>query len=675
MNPLLSPSKNKHGAVPFQDIRPEHFLPALEAAIERGQKNLGVIRESKPGFDTTIRGLESASEDLEFVNLVFSNLLVADGTEDLQKLAAEIGPKVASFANDILLDPQIFSAIQTVYKDREKFNLTHEQKFLVEKLYRDFRRSGAELSDAKKNQVRALDERLSQLGPKFRENVLKATNAFELWLTTEDDLKGLPESARAAAKDAATEKGRPDAWLVTLQTPSFISFMRFSERRDLREKVFRAAGQRAFNDKFDNQSTVLETVRLMTERAQILGNKNYAEWALETRMAESPDTVMNFLNKMLKVVKPAADRDLKELQDFTSEVGGPNPLQPWDFHFYSERLKEKRYAFNEEDLKPYFKLENVLNGVFELARRLFGLKFTESREYPVYHSDVRVFEVTREGSGDYVGLFYADFFPRATKSGGAWMTTYFDQGRFRGKDIRPHISIVCNFTKPTGETPSLLTFDEVLTLFHEFGHALHGLLSKVEFRALAGTNVYLDFVELPSQILENWAEEEEFLKVYARHYKTGEVLPHEMLTKLKKAQLFQAGYAALRQLRFAFLDMAWFTEPLDKQKDVDAFEKQVVKSLNVFPEVPNTNSSCSFAHIFGGGYASGYYSYKWAEALDADAFEFFKEKGIFDRETARQFEECILSKGGSEHPMKLYEKFRGRKPDPEALLRRDGLIN
>lgn len=675
MNPILKPSELEHGAIPFNLVKTADFMPALDEAIALGRKNLQAIRQAPPSFEATIRGLESASEDLEYVHSLFSNLLVAHTNEDLQSLSMEIGPKVAAFANDILLDPQVFAAVKSVYEGRENLSLSAEQKYLVEKMYRDFRRSGAELSEEKKTRLRAIDERLSQLGPKFRENVLKATNAFELWIEKESDLAGLPESARAAARDAAREKGRPEAWLFTLHTPSFLAFMRFSDRRDLREKMHLAYARRAFKDDFDNQATVQESVQLMTERAQLLGAKNYAGWALETRMAETPEQVMAFLNKMLTVVKPAAERDLKEVQALADEMGGPNPLQAWDFRYYSEKLKEKRYAFNEEELKPYFKLENVLNGAFELARRLFQLKFTENRSYPVYHPEVRVFEVTREGSGEFIGLFYTDFFPRPSKTGGAWMTTFFEQGRFRGQSIRPHISIVCNFTKPTGDTPSLLTFDEVTTLFHEFGHALHGLLSKVEFRALAGTNVYLDFVELPSQIMENWAEEEDLLKIYAIHYKTGEPLPPEKLAKLKKAQLFQAGYLALRQLQFAFLDMAWFTRPEAASETLESFERKILRGLDIFPEIPGTNISSSFAHIFGGGYASGYYSYKWAEALDADAFEFFKEKGIFDRETARRFEECILSKGGSEHPMKLYEKFRGRKPDPEALLRRDGLLS
>jgi peptidyl-dipeptidase Dcp len=672
MNPIIQPSPLKFGAIPFDKVKPEHFMPALETAIEKGRQAIKRIQAEPASFENSIEALESCSEELEFVHLLFSNLLSADTNDQLQKLSMEIGPKVASFANDILLDEQIFARIKTVHDQREKLNLKPEQKFLVEKVYRDFRRSGAELSPEKKNRLRAIDERLSQLSPKFRENTLRATNEFELWIDDEKGLAGLPESAREAAKESAKEKGQPAKWLFTLQAPSYLAFMRFSENRALREKMYRAFASRSFGGGNDNQPIILETVQLMTERAQLLGASNYAQWALETRMAETPEQVSGFLNKMLNVVKPAAEKDVREVQDLAAAMGGPNPMQPWDFTFYSEKLKQKKYSFDEEQLRPYFKLENVLKGVFELAYRLFGLKFTPATEYPVYHPDVQVYEVTRD-NGEFVGLFYADFFPRASKNAGAWMTNYYEQGKFRGREIRPHVSNVCNFTKPTPGKPSLLTFDEVRTLFHEFGHGLHSLLSKVEFRSLAGTNVYLDFVELPSQILENWAEEEDLLKIYATHYQTGEVLPKEILKNLKDAQRFLAGYIALRQVNFAFLDLAWFTKPVGTMS-VPEFEIAATERTNIFPRVEGTNISSSFGHIFGGGYASGYYSYKWAEALDADAYEYFKEKGIFDRETAKRFEECVLSKGGSDHPMRLYENFRGRKPDPEALLRRDGLI-
>jgi peptidyl-dipeptidase Dcp len=413
----------------------------------------------------------------------------------------------------------------------------------------------------------------------------------------------------------------------------------------------------------------------MSEKAKILGFKSYAEYALQLRMAESPEQVMGFLNRLLRASRPAAQREMREVQDLALELGGPSQVEWWDFAYYAEKLKERKYSFDEESLRPYFKLENVLAGAFEHARRLFGLDFRPTDEYPVYHPDVKVFEVYRESSErEFVGLFYADFFPRANKSQGAWMTNYYEQGVFRGRRNRPHVSIVCNFSKPTASEPSLLTFDEVTTLFHEFGHSLHSLLSQVEFRSLAGTNVYLDFVELPSQILENWAEESESLRLFAHHYKTGQLIPVELMERLKRAQKFLVGYYTMRQLNFAFLDMAWYSQPPPPGVSVAEFEDRATPS-RLLPAVDGTNISAAFQHIFGGGYASGYYSYKWAEALDADAFELFREKGIFDREVAGRFEEFILSKGGSEHPMRLYEQFRGRAPDPEALLRRDGLLN
>ncbi len=675
MNPLLEPSKLKHFAVPFNEIKPEHFPEALDHAIKHGQKRLQEIKSHPASFDNTFRGLESSTEELEFVFTLFNNLLGAHSSEKLQALSMEMGPKVASFANDILLDSQIFAQVREVFEGRMKLSFTPEQLRLVEKTYRDFERSGAGLSEEQKTKLRAMDERLSQLTPKFRENVLKATNDFEMWITDEHELAGLTPTLKAMAKQAAEEKKRPSDWLITLHMPFYLPFLRFSQNRALREKLYRAYVSRSFGGPYDNQPTILEMVNLMKEKAQLLGAKSYADYALQLRMAETPEQVMSFLNKLLKSAKPTALKEVEEVQKMSDELGGPSSIQPWDFWFYAEKLKEKKYDFDEEALRPYFKLENVIQGVFEHARRLFGLKFSESKEYPVYHEDVKVYEVHKDNDGkEFVGLFYADFFPRESKSQGAWMTNFYEQGFFRGQIRRPHVSIVCNFTKPSAGNPSLLNFDEVLTLFHEFGHSLHSLLSQVEFRSLAGTNVYLDFVELPSQILENWAEEEESLKLFAHHYKTGELLPMELMNQLKKSQKFLVGYHIIRQLNFALLDMAWFMDPPKTGQSVAEFEERVTQATQLMAKVPGTNISASFSHIFGGGYASGYYSYKWAEALDADAFELFKEKGIFHPETAGKFEEFILSKGGSDHPMRLYEKFRGRSPDPEALLRRDGLL-
>lgn len=675
MNPLNQPSRLKNSALPFHDVKPEHFGPALDQALKIGQERLEQVRRRPASFDNTFRGLEACTEEMEFVYIAFHNLLSAHTSDELQKLAVELGPKVASFANDILLDADVFARVSEVYKDRHSLGLDKEQIQLVEKVYRDFQRSGAALSDAAKARVREIDARLSQLQPRFRENVLKSTNAFELWIDNAADLAGLPEGQRTAAREAATEKNQPGKWLFTLQQPSYQPFMMHAQNRALREKMYRAHSARALGGEFDNRPVLLEIANLEKEKAALLGFSSYAHYALQVRMAETPEQVMSFIERLISVCRPAAQREIAEVQTMADEMNGPRPIQPWDFLYYAERLKEKLYAFDEEQLRPYLQLDNVLAGVFEHARRLFRLKFVPSQEYPTYHDDVEVYEVYRDNNeSEFIGLFYADFFPRATKSGGAWMTNYREQGVFRGTLGRPHVSIVCNFTKPTADTPSLLTFQEVKTLFHEFGHALHSLLSQVEYRSLAGTNVYLDFVELPSQFLENWAEEEESLQLFARHYKTGEVIPMQLMEALKRSQRFLAGYLAMRQLNFAMLDMKWFTEPAPIGGDVEAFENKATERTWMLPRVPSTNISTSFSHIFGGGYASGYYSYKWAEALDADAFEVFKEKGIFDRDSAQRFEEFILSKGGSDHPMRLYEKFRGRAPDPEALLRRDGLL-
>lgn len=675
MNPLLKPSSLKNSAVPFNLLKPEHLSEALDQAISVGHQRLAEIKTRAASFDNTFRGLESATEEMEFIFVLFNNLLAANSSDELQALSGVMGPKASAFANDILLDPELFQQVREVYTDRNNLALNDEQIRLVEKIHRDFERSGAGLSDAQKLRLRAIDEKLAQLNPRFRENTLKATNDFEMWIDKEEDLRGLPPTVRAMAKEAATEKGQPAKWLFTLHMPFFFPFVRFSSVRELREKMTRAYSSRAFGDKYDNQEVVLEIVNLMKEKAQLLGSPSYADYALQLRMAETPATVMNFLNRLLVAARPAAEREVAEVQKLALEMDGLKEIQAWDFWYYSEKLKEKKYSFDEEMLRPYFKLENVLNGVYEHARRLFGLRFVESKEYPVYHEDVQVFEVYKESpEKEFIGLFYADFFPRASKSQGAWMTNFYEQGMFRGQKVRPHVSIVCNFTKPTADQPSLLTFDEVSTLFHEFGHALHSLLSQVEFRSLAGTNVFLDFVELPSQILENWAEEEESLKLFATHYQTGEVIPMELIERLKNSQKFQVGYATLRQLNFAYLDMAWYTEPPKTKAEFDAFEEKATARTRLLPRVSGTNISAAFAHIFGGGYASGYYSYKWAEALDADAFELFRERGIFDLSVAEKFEQFILSKGGSDHPMRLYEQFRGRQPDPEALLRRDGLL-
>jgi peptidyl-dipeptidase Dcp len=675
MNPLLELPKTKNYALPFDQIKTEHFPEAMDVAIARGRKRIEEMKRHAPSFNNSIRALETATEDVEFVFNLLSTLTVANGDEGMHKLTAELGPRLAAFNNDILLDPEIFAQIRTVYEQRNSLALSKSQIHLVEKVYRDFEHNGAVLPEDKKARLRELDGRLAVLRPKFRDNVLKANNSFDVWVEAEADLAGLSEFTKTAAKEAAIEKGQPEKWHFSSAAPSYLPVMEEADNRALREKMFRGVGARAFGGEFDNQPVALEIARLMFERAQLLGFKSYAHFALQERMAETPEEVIAFLDKVQRAAKPVAESEVAEMTELSVKTGGPAQLQQWDRFYYGEKVKKARYAFDDSELRPYFRLENVLQGAFDLAGQLYGLKFEESQEYPVYHEDVRVFEVYKDkGETEFVGLFYTDFFPRPTKSQGAWMTNFYEQGVFRGKLIRPHVTIVCNFTKPTKTEPSLLSYSEVKTLFHEFGHALHGLLSNVEHRTLAGTNVHLDFVELPSQIMENWTKHHEPLSMFAKHYKTGEVIPSALIDRLQNSLKFLVGYQSLRQVNLAKLDLAWYLTPPLTENDVVEFERRATTETTILPRVEGTATSPSFLHIFGGGYASGYYSYKWAEALDADAFELFQEKGLFDRETAERFEEFILSKGGSDHPMRLYEQFRGRRPDPEALLRRDGLI-
>ncbi|WP_413290187.1 M3 family metallopeptidase [Bdellovibrio sp. HCB337] len=675
-NPLLEKFVQKDQAVPFDLIKTEHFLPALDEAIKQAQTNVDSIKKNKTeaSFENTIVALETCSELVERVVGIYGNLESAHASEEHQALAKDIYPKYTAFSSDVSLDEEIFRKVKVVYDKRNSLDLNKEQIKLLEKTYLSFTRNGALLDNEGKEKLRAIDQELSVLGPKFSEHVLKATNSFEMLLDKKSDLDGLPEGAVEAAAHIAESKGHKGQWLFNLQMPSYLPFLTYAKNRTLREKMWRAYNSKAFNDKYDNQENVKKIVSLRHQRAQLLGFKTHADFVLAERMAKDPGTVKEFLTKLLEPSKGAAQKDFAEVVAFAKETEGVSDLQPWDFGYYSEKLKEKKYSFNEEDLRPYFKLENVVEGVFEHARRLYGLTFKENKEIPAYHSEVKVYEVFEEKTGKYVSLFYTDFFPRETKKGGAWMTTFRDQGLLSGDVKRPHVSIVCNFTKPTPTKPSLLSYDEVRTLFHEFGHALHGMLSDCTYRSLSGTNVYWDFVELPSQIMENWVGEKEGLDVFAKHYETNAPIPTDLVEKIKRSSKFQAGWASLRQLQFGLLDMSWHSQDPSKIANVDDFEVSATALTRILPKIPGTNSSCSFSHIFAGGYSAGYYSYKWAEVLDADAFEFFQEKGLFNNEVAQKFKDNVLSRGGTEHPMELYKKFRGREPDPNALLRRDGLI-
>ena len=675
-NPLLQDSKLPHGVPPFGKIKEEHFLPAVEQAIAQARLNIDAIKKDKaaPDFANTLVALETSSENLGVVTSIFYNQLSAAGTDGLQALAEKIGPLNADFSNDVLLDATLFARVKAVHdKKTHKPKLTAEQKTLLEESYKGFVRGGALLNEKKKARLREISQRLSILGPTFMNNVKKSAEKFELLIDNKKDLAGLPESALEGSRHAAGEKGHKDKWLFTLDFPSYGPFMQFADNRALREKIWRAFGSRAWGDEYDNGPTVLEIVKLRDERAKLLGYKNHAAFVLEQRMAETPETVIDFLEKMKKAYKPAALQDLKQLQDFAKKIGGPSDLKPWDVGYYSEKLRHSLFDFSSEDVRPYFPLQTVLQGCFTHFSKLFGLRFAENKKYPVWHPDVTAYDVVDEKDNSFIGILYADFFPRTGKKDGAWKTSYRDQGMFRGTMERPVVAIVCNFTKPTNDRPSLLTHDEVLTLFHEMGHAVHGLLSDVTYSSLAGTNVKWDFVELPSQVQENWLYEKETLDLVSGHYKTGKKIPEDLIDKLIASKNFMVGWAGLRQVNFGFLDMAWHTADPAKIKDVAAFEDKATKDTTLFPRLAGP-ASVAFSHLFAGGYSAGYYSYKWAEVLDADTFELFIENGLYDRKTADAYRREVLSRGGSEHPRLLYERFRGRDPDPDALLRREGLL-
>lgn len=566
----------------------------------------------------------------------------------------------------------LFKRIKAIYEQRDSLDLTTEQQTLLEKKYKNFSRNGANLTEENKKRLREIDTELAKLKLTFGENVLAETNKYEMLLTDEKDVEGLPDGTKEAAAQLAESKGK-EGWLITLDYPSYIPFMKYAKNRELRKKLSMAFGSKGFhNDELDNQENVKRIVKLRHERAKLLGYKTHAHFVLEERMAETPEKVLDFLNELLEKAKPAAELEFAELEAYAKELDNIDRLEKWDSAYYSEKLKQKLFNLDDEKLKPYFKLENVINGVFRVAEKLFGLTFKEVDHVDKYHKEVKTFEVYE--NGDFVSLFYADFHPRPGKRGGAWMTSYKPQYVLNGKNNRPHISNVCNFTKPTSSKPSLLTFNEVTTLFHEFGHALHGMLANTTYPSLSGTSVYWDFVELPSQVMENWCYEKEALELFAHHYETGELIPMELVEKIKESATFQEGMATVRQLSFGLLDMAWHGDDPSNITDVKAFEDQAFESTDLFPKTAETCMSTSFSHIFQGGYSSGYYSYKWAEVLDADTFAYFKENGIFSRTVADRFKEYVLSKGGTENPMELYKKFRGAEPSIDALLERAGLV-
>lgn len=676
MNPLLEKFDTPFQTVPFSKIRNEHFKPAFEAAIAKAEEEVNCIvnNPKAPTFENTIEALERSGALLSQISSIFFNLNSAETNKEIQKIAQEVSPKLSKFSNDIRLNEDLFQKVKTVYDQKDNLKINKEQLTLLEKQYKNFSRNGANLNEKDKGLLREIDMELSKLSLVFGENVLAETNAFELHITDQKQLEGLPDGALESAAFTAKQKDKK-GWVFTLDYPSYIPFMTYIDNRALRKEMAIAFGKKSFQgNEHDNQQIILKIVKLRHQRAQLLGYQTHADFILEERMAETPKTVVDFSNELLQKAKPAAQKEFEKLEAFAKKDGIDN-LQKWDGAYYSEKLKKELFSFDEEALKPYFQLENVLNGAFAIAQKLFGLSFEQVYDIDVYHKEVTTYKVTDE-SGNYVAIFYADFFPRAGKRNGAWMTSFKSQYIQNGDNSRPHISNVCNFTKPTETKPSLLTFKEVTTLFHEFGHGLHGMLANTTYASLSGTNVSWDFVELPSQIFENWCYEEEALKLFAKHYKTGELIPMELIQKIKKSASFLEGMQTLRQLSFGMLDMAWHGSVNAKKiANVKDFERQAFSETQLYPDVVENCMSTSFSHIFQGGYSAGYYSYKWAEVLDADAFEYFQEKGIFNKEIGEKFKSTVLSKGGTIKPMDLYVSFRGKKPSSDALLKRAGLLS
>ena len=672
-NPLLQISTLPNHAPRFDAIKNEHYMPAVKTAIEEARANIESLKTNKdaPTFDNTIVALETASETLGQVQSIFYNQLSAVGGDELHELAEEMGPITAQFSSDIMLDADLFARVKAVYDDKDTLDLTPEQEMLLDDTYIGFVRAGALLDEEKKKRLREISQEMSTLSPSFMNNVSKSAESFEMHITDEADLSGLPDSAKDGAKNAAEEKGK-DGWVFTLDYPSFGPFLQYADNRELREKVWRAFSNRAYQDQYDNCENTLKIVRLRNERAKLLGYKTHAHYVLERRMAEKPETVLSFLKELKEAYKPAAQRDLEDLKAFAKEQGLEDEIKPWDTGYYAEKLKEKLFEFSSEDFRPYLPLNNVLKGCFDHFSKLFNLRFEESDQYPTWHKDVKTFELFDKTDDSFIGTLYADFHPRSGKKPGAWMTAYRSQGLYNGKIERPVTAIVCNFTKPTKDKPSLLTHGEVTTLFHEMGHAIHGLLSKVTYQSLSGTSVLWDFVELPSQVQENWCFEKETLDMFAAHHETGEKIPTELIDKLRAAKNFMGGWAGLRQINLGTLDMTWHTANPADIKDVAIFEDEATKDTALFPRFGGPTST-SFNHIFAGGYSSGYYSYKWAEVLDADTFELFLEQGLYDAKTAAKYKDEILTRGGSLHPSVLYRNFRGRDADPKALIRREGL--
>lgn len=670
-NPLLAPFNTPFETVPFRDIRQEDFQPAIIQSIEDAKKEIEEIagRTESPTFENTIIALEGSGKQMNRTTEAFFNLTSAETNDYLEQVQEVVSPLLAGFGNDITLHEGLFRKVKTVFEQTDKSKLSKEDFRLLDKTYKSFTRNGALLHDNDKEKLRSIDKELSSLKVRFSQNVLQETNAYFMHLTNEAELEGIPDSIKQQATDEAAKR-KLEGWVFTLQYPSLIPFLTYAKSRERRKELHLANGRKAFKDnEYNNEEVIRKIVILRDERALLLGFASHAAFVLEERMAAEPDQVFRFLNDLLEKAKPHAGKDIEALKPLAA-LDGIDTIMAYDHAYYSEKLREQKYDFSEEELKPYFPLEQVLQAAFDAAQKLYGLTFAVRSDIQKYHEEVTVYEVLEQGR--HKALLYTDWHPREGKRAGAWMTSYKGQYKNGQEDHRPHISIVCNFSRPSGETPSLLTFNEVTTLFHEFGHALHGMMADTTYESLSGTNVYWDFVELPSQFMENYCYEKEFLATFAKHYKTGELLPMEQIDKIVASANFMEGYQTMRQLSFGLLDMAFHTGKFKADDSIEKFEKQMTRETQLYPSIEGVVQSPSFSHIFPGGYSSGYYSYKWSEVLDADAFAYFRETGIFNPETASRFK-TLLSKGGTEDPMDLYVHFRGRKPEVTALLERAGL--
>lgn len=672
-NPFYQEFDTYKNATPFSKISNGHYEEAIDRGIKLAQQEIDAIvnKRIRPDFENTIVALENVGEELDRVLNVFYPLMSADSDNEMMEISLRVSAKLSEYSTNISLNEGLWKKIKEVYDNQKMFNLDVEDQMLLQRTYDSFARSGANLQGKDRETYRKLSAELSELTTKFGQNVLKELNTYEIWLTS-DDLAGLPESSIEAAALAAKEKGRDGEYLFTLAQPTYMAFMKYSSRQDLREKMYRLYNGRNQKGEFSNVEVMKRIVELRREIANLLGYKTYAEYSLERTMAQTPENVYGLLDQLRDAYRPAQVAEFKAIEEYASQLEGREiKLQPWDYSYYSNKLKNAKYSYNEEELRPYFELNNVIDGVFGLATKLYGLKFTKITNVDVYHPDVTAFEVT-DAKGEYVGLIYTDFFPRASKRPGAWMTGFKDQSNLNGVMTRPHVSIVMNFTKPTADKPSLLTPYEVETFLHEFGHALHGLMASTKYASLSGTSVYRDFVELPSQFNENYLTQKEFLDGFAKHYITGEPIPQELVDKIIASSQYGVAYACLRQLSFGYLDMAWHTST-STIEDAAAFENEAMKGVEMFTPIDGCTMSPQFSHIFSGGYAAGYYSYKWSEVLDADAFSMFLKNGIFDKKTADAFRENVLMKGGTENPAELYRRFRGQDPSIDALLIRDGI--